>query len=149
MSDYRIIVVGTDGSDTSLRAVDKAAAIAAEAKAKLVVASVQAERPSRSGPDPDQPQGEGYRTEGDAPVYDLLRDAAARARAAGAADVEERLVEGAPADALIALADETGADLLVVGSVGLNSVVGRLLGSVPQIVRRRATTEVLVVETED
>jgi nucleotide-binding universal stress UspA family protein len=110
---------------------------------------VQAERPSRSGPDPDQPQGEGYRTEGDAPVYDLLRDAAARARAAGAADVEERLVEGAPADALIALADETGADLLVVGSVGLNSVVGRLLGSVPQIVRRRATTEVLVVETED
>ncbi len=149
MPDYRVIVVGTDGSDTSLRAVDKAAAIAAEAKAKLVVASVQSERPSRSGPDPDQPQGEDYRTEGEAPVYDLLRDAAARAREAGAADVEERLVEGAPADALIALADETGADLLVVGSVGLNSVVGRLLGSVPQIVRRRATTEVLVVDTED
>ena len=149
MPDYRVIVVGTDGSDTSLRAVDKAAAIAAEAKAKLVVASVQSERPSRSGPDPDQPQGEDYRTEGEAPVYDLLRDAASRAREAGAADVEERLVEGAPADALIALADETGADLLVVGSVGLNSVVGRLLGSVPQIVRRRATTEVLVVDTED
>lgn len=149
MPDYRVIVVGTDGSDTSMRAVDKAAAIAAEAKAKLVVASVQPERPSRSGPDPDQPQGVDYRTEGDAPVYDLLRDAAERAREAGAADVEERLVEGAPADALIALADETGADLLVVGSVGLNSVVGRLLGSVPQIVRRRAKTEVLVVDTED
>lgn len=149
MSDYRVIVVGTDGSDTSLRAVDKAAAIAAEAKAKLVVASVQSERPTRSGPDPDQLHGEDYRTEGDAPVHELLRDAAARAREAGAADVEERLVEGAPADALIALADETGADLLVVGSVGLNSVVGRLLGSVPQIVRRRATTEVLVVDTED
>lgn len=149
MSDYRVIVVGTDGSDTSLRAVDKAAAIAAEAKAKLVVASVHSEKPSREGPDPDQPQDEGYHTQGSAPVHDLLRDAADRARQAGAADVEERLVEGVPADALIALAEEAGADLLVVGNVGLNSVVGRLLGSVPQIIRRRATTEVLVVETKD
>lgn len=149
MSDYRVIVVGTDGSDTSLRAVEKAAEIAAEAKAKLIVASVQSERPSRDGPDPDQPQDVGYHTQGSAPVYELLRDAAERARQAGAADVEERLVEGVPADALIALAEEAGADLLVVGNVGLNSVVGRLVGSVPQIVRRRATTEVLVVETKD
>lgn len=149
MSDYRVIVVGTDGSDTSLRAVEKAAEIAGDAKAKLIVASVQSERPSHDGPDPEQPKDESYHTQGSAPVYDLLRDAADRARQAGAADVEERLVEGVPADALIALAKETGADLLVVGNVGLNSVVGRLVGSVPQIVRRRATTEVLVVETKD
>lgn len=149
MSDYRVIVVGTDGSDTSLRAVEKAAEIAAEAKAKLIVASVQSETPSREGVEPDQPQDESYHTQGSAPVYELLRDAAERARQAGAADVEERLVEGVPADALIALADEAGADLLVVGNVGLNSVVGRLVGSVPRIVRRRANTEVLVVETKD
>jgi nucleotide-binding universal stress UspA family protein len=36
----------------------------------------------------------------------------------------------------------------VVGDVGLNSVVGRLIGSVPRAVRRRAKTEVLVVETK-
>lgn len=149
MSDYRVIVVGTDGSDTSLRAVEKAAEIAAEAKAKLIVASVQSERPSRDGPDPDQPQDEGYHTQGSAPVYELLRDAAERARRAGVSDVEERLVEGVPADELVALAEEAGADLLVVGNVGMNSVVGRLVGSVPRIVRRRATTEVLVVETKD
>lgn len=149
MSDYRVIVVGTDGSDTSLRAVEKAGEIAAEAKAKLIVASVQPERPSRDGPDPDQPQDEGYHSQGSAPVYELLRDAAEKARQAGATDVEERLVEGVPADELIALAEKAGADLLVVGNVGMNSVVGRLVGSVPRIVRQRATTEVLVVETKD
>jgi nucleotide-binding universal stress UspA family protein len=84
---------------------------------------------------------------GDAPVYDLLHDAAARAKRAGARDVVERAIQGVPADALVALAEEVNADLLVVGSVGMNSVVGRLVGSVPRLVRRRSSTEVLVVDT--
>lgn len=148
MPDYRTIVVGTDGSNTSLRAVDKAAAIAADAGATLIVASVYStKRRDPATPDPDQPGGEDYRTVGDAPVYDLLHDAAARAKHAGVRDVVERAIEGVPADALLALAEEVKADLLVVGSVGLKSVVGRLVGSVPRIVRRQATTEVLVVDT--
>ena len=149
MTDYKTILVGTDGSDTSLRAVDKAAALAADSGAKLVVASVYTPKHRDAGPDPDQPGGENYRTEGDAPVYDLLREAAARARTAGVRDVDERAVEGVPADALVALADDVGADLIVVGSVGMNSIVGRLLGSVPRIVRDRSKTEVLVVDTSD
>lgn len=149
MTSYQTIVVGTDGSDTSLRAVDKAAALAAESGARLIIASAYSStHRDAAGPDPDQPKGEDYRTAGDAPVYGLLRDAAARARAAGAATVEERAVQGAPADALIGLAEKVGADLLVVGSVGLNSMVGRLVGSVPRIVKRKANTEVLVVETD-
>ena len=80
-------------------------------------------------------------------MADLLTDAADRAKNAGARDVDVRALEGTPADALVDLAAELGADLLVVGSVGLNSVVGRLVGSVPRIVQRRAETEVLVVET--
>ncbi|PQD98888.1 universal stress protein [Mycobacterium sp. EPG1] len=150
MADYRTIVVGTDGSQTSLRAVDKAAAITADNGAKLIVATVfSARQRPAAAPDPDQPGREDYRTEGDAPVYDLLHDAASRARAHGAHDVHERAIEGVPADALIALADEVGADLLVVGSVGYNSVVGRLVGSVPRLVRRRAGTEVMVVDTAE
>ncbi|MDT5013545.1 MAG: hypothetical protein QOH57_5162, partial [Mycobacterium sp.] len=39
MGNYKVVVVGTDGSETSLRAVDRAAEIAAESKAKLIVAS--------------------------------------------------------------------------------------------------------------
>jgi nucleotide-binding universal stress UspA family protein len=38
MSAYQTLVVGTDRSDSSLRAVDRAAAFAAENKAKLIVA---------------------------------------------------------------------------------------------------------------
>jgi len=147
MSTYKVIIVGTDGSETSFRAVDRAAQIAAEANARLIVASAyQGDRPA-GGPDPDQPTGEGYRTEGGAPLYDMLREAKGRAEAAGAKDVEERAIEGAPVDALVKLVDEVGADLLVVGNVGLKSIVGRVMGSVPSTVRRRANTEVLVVET--
>ena len=144
MPDHRVIIVGTDGSETSIRAVEKAAGLAAESNARLVVASAyQADHHPSGAPDPDQPRDERYRTTGNAPVYDLLRDASSRARKAGAHDVE-----GAPADALVALAEELHADLLVVGSVGMNSVVGRLVGSVPRLVRKRAKTEVLIVETD-
>jgi nucleotide-binding universal stress UspA family protein len=147
--DYKVVVVGTDGSETSLRAVDKAAEIAAESNAKLIVASAYLSTDSHSrGTDPDQLSGEKYRTEGNAPLYAMLREASDRAREAGAQDVEEKAVEGAPVDALVDLAEKVHADLIVVGDVGLNSVVGRLIGSVPRAVRRRAKTEVLVVETK-
>ena len=149
MTDYKVVLVGTDGSETSLRAVDEAAAIAAKSGAKLIVASAYQDAGSHAGGvDPDQASGEGYRTEGNAPVYAMLRDASARAKQAGARDVEEKAVEGSPVDALLKLADSAGADLIVVGSVGFNSVVGRLIGSVPRAVRHRAKAEVLVVDTK-
>ncbi len=69
-----------------------------------------------------------------------------RAKAAGAA-VEERAVVGAPVDALVELAEETNADLLVVGNVGLSTIAGRLLGSVPANVARRSKSDVLIVHT--
>jgi nucleotide-binding universal stress UspA family protein len=90
---------------------------------------------------------EGYKVTGAAPIYDILRDAANRARDAGAANVEERAVKGAPVDALVELANEVGADLLVVGNVGLNTIAGRLLGSVPANVARKSKTDVLIVHT--
>lgn len=150
MSKYKVVVVGTDGSDTSFRAVDRAAAIAGESGAKLIVATAFLDTDhDRAGPDPDQPRNEEYRTQGNAPVHEMLREAACRARDAGATDVEERAVEGAPVDALVQLVEDAEADLLVVGNVGANSIAGRILGSVPRAVSRRAKTEVLVVETED
>ena len=84
---------------------------------------------------------------GDAAVYEVLHEARDRARAAGARDVEERDVIGAPVDALIKLATEVNADLLVVGDVGLDSVAGRLLGSVPADVARKAKIDILIVHT--
>jgi nucleotide-binding universal stress UspA family protein len=76
-----------------------------------------------------------------------LKEAHERATAAGAKEVEEKPVVGAPVDALVDLADEVDADLLVVGNVGLSTITGRILGSVPANVSRRAKTDVLIVHT--
>jgi nucleotide-binding universal stress UspA family protein len=149
MSDYKVVVVGTDGSESSFRAVDRAAAIAAKAGAKLIVATAYLPDDEHHSGEPDQLKGEDYKTQGNAPVYGMLREASDRARAAGVKDVEQRPIVGAPVDVLVKLVDEVDADLLVVGNVGVNSVAGRLLGSVPRAVRRRANTEVLVAETTD
>ncbi len=146
MGGYTTVVVGTDGSDSSLRAVDRAGQLASGPDAKVIVASAVLPAPEDTRA-ADLLKGEGYKMAGTAPVYDLLRDARDRAKAAGAVNIEERAIEGAPVDALLALVDEVGADLLVIGNVGLNTIAGRLLGSVPANVARRSKTDVLIVHT--
>jgi nucleotide-binding universal stress UspA family protein len=146
MSIYQTVVVGTDGSDSSLRAVDRAGAIAAAANANLIVASAYFPHAVDTH-FPNALKDEGYKVTGNAPVYALLRDARDRAKEAGAADIQERAILGAPVEALVDLADEVHADLLVVGSVGLGTITGRLLGSVPANISRKAKVDVLIVHT--
>ncbi len=145
MGAYRTVVVGTDGSDSSMRAVDRAAQLAG-ADAKLIIASayLPQHEDARAA---DALREESYKVSGTAPIYAILRDATERAHAAGAKNVEERPIVGAPVDALVQLAEEEQADLLVVGNVGLSTIAGRLLGSVPANVSRRAKTDVLIVHT--
>ena len=146
MSGYQTVLVGTDGSDSSLRAVDKAGQIAARSGAKVIVATAylpQGEDQRAA----DVLKDEGYKMSGNAPIYAILREASDRAKAAGANDVEEKAIVGAPVDALVDLAAEVNADLLVVGNVGLSTIAGRLLGSVPANVARRSKTDVLIVHT--
>jgi nucleotide-binding universal stress UspA family protein len=150
MSPYQTVVVGTDGSESSLRAVDRAAAIAADHGAKLIVATAHLPVPEEKGRyaiPPGSTHGEDYRLVGEAPYYAILREATIRARKAGAKTVEEKSIVGAPITALVHLAEEVDADLLVIGNVGLSSVAGRLLGSVPSEVSRKAKTDVLIVHT--
>ncbi|ANI39929.1 universal stress protein [Mycolicibacterium vaccae 95051] len=140
------MLVGTDGSDSSLRAVDRAAQIAAGANAKLIVATAYfpQHEDARAA---DVLKDEGYKMSGNAPIYAILREARDRAKAAGAQSIEEKAVVGAPVDALVELAEEVSADLLVVGNVGLSTIAGRLLGSVPANVARRSKSDVLIVHT--
>jgi nucleotide-binding universal stress UspA family protein len=145
MSAYRTVVVGTDGSDSSMRAVERAARIAG-ADARLIVASAYLPHPEDSRA-ADALRDESYKVSGTAPIYAILHDAKERAHAAGAKNVEERSIVGAPVDALVKLAEDEKADLLVVGNVGLSTIAGRLLGSVPANVSRRATVDVLIVHT--
>jgi nucleotide-binding universal stress UspA family protein len=146
MSAYQTVLVGTDGSDSSLRAVDRAAQIAAGAGAKLIVATAYFPQ-SEDQRAADVLKDEGYKMAGNAPIYAILREAKDRAHAAGAKEIEEKAVVGAPVDALVDLAEESSADLLVVGNVGLSTIAGRLLGSVPANVARRSKSDVLIVHT--
>jgi nucleotide-binding universal stress UspA family protein len=146
MSGYTTIVVGTDGSDSSLRAVEKAGQIAAGSDAKVVVATAYFPQ-SEDQRAADVLKDEGYKMSGNAPIYAILREAKERAHQAGAKNVEEKAIVGAPVDALVDLAEEVKADLLVVGNVGLSTIAGRLLGSVPANVARRSKTDVLIVHT--
>src|ERR1700742_1043875 len=55
---YRTIVVGTDGSESSFRAVERAGAIAAQESAKLIIASAHLDTSEKGGwsrpPSPDR-----------------------------------------------------------------------------------------------
>ena len=71
MTVYRTVVVGTDGSESSLRAVDRAAKIAADSDAKLIIATGYF-------PETDDLRAadvlgeEGYKVRGNAPIYAML-----------------------------------------------------------------------------
>jgi nucleotide-binding universal stress UspA family protein len=150
MGAYQTVLVGTDGSESSLRAVERAGGIAADTSAKLIIATGYLRHPDdlRAA---DLLKDDGYMVHGKAPIYAVLREAHARAAAAGVTDVEERSIEDAPVHALVHLADEVKADLLVVGNVGLHArraILARLF-SIPGQVSTRAKSDVLIVHTTD
>jgi nucleotide-binding universal stress UspA family protein len=131
MSGYQTLVVGTDGSQTSLHAVDRAAEIAAQLDAKLIIATGYSSRSSTVRK-----------------TSAILREASDRAKAVGAKNISEQAIPGAPIQALVDLAQEVKANLLVVSRVGLDPIIGRLF-LVPGNVSRRAQTDVLIVHTTD
>ena len=146
MSSYARVVVGTDGSETSYKAVDKAAEIARDSGAQLVLVTAYRPLSQREREEAAQALGaESYKVIGSHPAEDVLREALTRIP--GGVDVETVAVEGDPVDVLVKTAAERKADLLVVGNRGLNSLAGRLLGSVPSVVTHRAQCDVLIVAT--
>lgn len=145
---YTTVLVGTDGSESSFRAVDRAAVVARDAGATLLLACAFRPMSEREIRDASSALGEeSYKVSGSHPAEDALRDAADRARAVGVQDVDTVAVEGDPVDALVELVSKRNVDLLVVGNRGLNSLAGRLLGSVPANISHRAACDVLIVHT--
>ncbi|HEV2890009.1 MAG TPA: universal stress protein [Frankiaceae bacterium] len=146
MSSYTRVLVGTDGSETSYKAVDRAAAIAKAAGARLLIVSAYRPLSQREQQEAAQQLGpEAYKVIGSHPAEDVLREACDRV--GNGVDVDTIALDGDPVDVLIRAATERKADLLVVGNRGLNSLTGRLLGSVPSVVTHRAPCDVLIVAT--
>ena len=145
---FRSIVVGTDGSDTARKAVDEAIDLAKAVDATVCVVSAYEPVPqARLREEAKQTPADlqwmvNPREEVDA----TLSDAADVVREAGL-DVETFAREGDPADAILDVAEERGADLIVVGNKGMTGARRFLLGSVPNKVSHHAPCSVLIVRT--
>ncbi len=75
----------------------------------------------------------------------IAEDAAEEVRAIGVKDVSQRVEPGDYAETVLAVSQEIGADLIVVGSRGLGRLSGMVLGSVSQKIVQRALCSVMVV----
>ena len=145
---YATVLVGTDGSESSFRAVPRAAVVARDCGATLLLLTAYRPMNAREVQDAKQALGDdAYKVSGSTPAEDVLRDAADRARGLGVDTIEQLAVEGDPVDALIQTVEARSVDLLVVGNRGLNSLAGRLLGSVPANITHKAPCDVLIVHT--
>ena len=89
MASYKTILVGTDGSESSFRAVEQAAKIAGDAGATLLIASAYQPMPDRDQRRAAEALGEeSYKVMGSHPAEDILREAGDLAKKAGAKSVD-------------------------------------------------------------
>lgn len=142
------IIVGTDGSETAGEAVRQAISLALLSGATLnIVSAYSPARGSRvAGERLEAPPDVQYEIGPREDVNMVLDVAAADARKEGV-EVQTQAVEGDPADAILSAAEETGADLIVVGNKGMTGARRYLLGSVPNNVSHHAPCNVLIVRT--
>jgi nucleotide-binding universal stress UspA family protein len=141
------IVVGTDGSERADRAVDEAVRLAKALGAELHV--VSAYEPLRGAKIAGAPEGAAavWAPLPDSTVESTLSQTAASARLKGDLEVTTHAVKKDPAEALLSIAADVGADLIVVGNHGMHGAK-RLLGSVPNEVSHKARCNVLIVSTD-
>lgn len=142
------IVVGTDGSETATEAVNTAVELAKLSKAKLEIVSAYEPIPQQRLKE----EGEGI--SGDLShainpredVQFVLDKAAAVAKKAKV-EVVTHPREGDPADAILDVAEENNADLVLVGNKGMTGARRFLLGSVPNKILHHAPCDVWIVKT--
>jgi len=145
---FKSIVVGTDGSETAREAVRQAIGLAQAVGASIElvsafepVASQRLGRASREIPQ-DMQWIVNPREDVDATLHEAC-EAIERAGVPVAAYARE----GDPADAILDVAEERGADLIVVGNKGMTGAKRFLLGSVPNRVSHHAPCSVLIIRT--
>ena len=153
------IVVGTDGSETAAEAVRHARELAKACGAALELVSAyrgdEAPDPAsaydptvREGADAEGLPDDVARPVGErATVSQQLDAAAAAATREGIEEVTVHAREGEAAEVILTVAEQTGADLIVVGNKGMSGAKRFLLGSVPNKICHHAPCDVYVVRT--
>ena len=135
----QIILVGVDGSDSSRRAAETAASLAAATGATLHVMTAAEDHDRRT-------EGEYV---GDVRIQsraEAIATEVAESLEGTAPNVQATPAHGKPADALVQVATDIGADLIVVGNRRVQGI-GRLLGSVASDVAQHAPCDVYIVKT--
>jgi nucleotide-binding universal stress UspA family protein len=142
------IVVGTDGSDTAREAVRQATSLAAGLGAKIHLVSAYEPVPEGRLREERQqvPDDVQWMIHPREDVNTTLGDGAREIEEAGVA-VETHAREGDPADAILDVAEEQGAELIVVGNKGMTGAKRFLLGSVPNKVSHHAPCSVMIIRT--
>ena len=145
---FRSILVGTDGSETAHRAVAQAVDLAKSLGARLeIVCAYEPVSRSRLREESDAvPADMQWMVNAREDVDATLREAVEQAEAGGV-DAETHARQGDPADAILDVAEERGADLIIVGNRGMTGAKRFLLGSVPNKVSHYAPCSVLIVRT--
>ena len=145
---FKSIVVGTDGSETATQAVHQAVELAKQIDAKIeLVSAYEPVSDQRLREESTQvPDDLQWMVNPREDVDATLREAAAIAEKAGVA-VERFARQGDPADAILDVAEEQNADLIIVGNKGMTGAKRFLLGSVPNKVSHHAPCSVLIIRT--
>jgi nucleotide-binding universal stress UspA family protein len=145
---FKRIVVGTDGSETAAEAVRQAIDLAKISGARLSIVSAYSPAPTRrvQAEQQEAPPDVQYEI-GPREDVNLILDAAAAEAKKEGIEVQTHPVEADPADAILNVAEETKADLIVVGNKGMTGARRYLLGSVPNNVSHHAPCSVIIVRT--
>lgn len=139
---FTTIVVGTNWSESAEVAFVKALELARSNRAPLHV--VTANPPSRPPASGASAGASGSRSLGPDFQADVVLEQTLERLGANDVDVRQHTATSEPADAILSVAAEVGADLIVVGNQGMRR---RILGSIPNTVSHRATCDVLIVQT--
>ncbi|MBA3359836.1 MAG: universal stress protein [Thermoleophilaceae bacterium] len=142
------IVVGTDGSDTAKEAVKQATELASTIGAKVFLVSAYEPVPEGRLRDErqDVPADLQWMVNPREDVESTLEDGAEGIKSSDV-EVETFAREGDPADAILDVAEEKDADLIVVGNKGMSGAKRFVLGSVPNKVSHHAPCSVMIIRT--
>ena len=145
---FSSIVVGTDGSETAHKAVQQATDLAKQvgASVSLVSAFEPVSNQRLREESREVPKDMEWMVNPREDVEATLKDAAEKVDGAGV-KVETFAREGDAADAILDIAEEQHADLIVVGNKGMTGAKRFLLGSVPNKVSHHAPCSVLIIRT--
>ena len=142
------IVVGTDGSDTAAEAVRQATELAKATGAKLdIVSAYEPVAPSRLKEEGGEIPGDVAYAVGPKEDVNVILEGASQIPTEAGVEVSTHAREGDPAEAILDLAEEIDASLIVVGNKGMTGARRFLLGSVPNNISHHAPCSVYIAHT--